>query len=355
MRSNSVIAAFAASIPLLCAEPAVTQAQAEPSSRGEVAIREVILSDGSRRYAVPVKVGAAVIDAGLDTGSTGLRILPGVLAEADAKILGGGEDYSYGSGAELRGEKGEGVIAVGGVSGISSVQLVRSVGCVSAKPRCPASRVALAQYGIQGDGLPGEGFKAILGANMSHTRIDNPFMALGIRRWIVELPRPGENAPGRIILNPKEAELEGFALFPLNPSLSGLGGGRHDAIPGCLINDVSKAKVCGAVTLDTGAPGIDVHNGGLGSTPWPNGTKATLGFYDASGHLKAAEALVVGQRAQASHLAFSEEPRVSGATIFSGLAVYLAFDVLYDAEHQLIGLKARAPAPGGPMAVAPGT
>lgn len=285
----------------LCQFAASAAAQGPPALRS---VREVVLANGTRRYVVPVKVGAVAIDAGLDTGSTGLRILPGVLSKMDTKDEGRGETYAYGSGAELRGVTGEGSVAVGAASGPSSVQLVRSVGCVTAKPRCAVSRVALAQYGIEGDSLPGQGFKAILGINMSRTRIDNPFIALGVRRWIVELPQPGEQIPGRIILNPTDADVAGFMLFPLDPALYGLGGGRNDALRGCLINDTSKAKACGAVTLDSGAPGIEVHNSGLGASPWASGTRATLGFYDA--------------------------------------------------EHKSVGLKARPQAPGGPKASARG-
>jgi len=330
-------------------------AQAPPAPRGEVAIREVVLSDGTRRYAVPLKVGAVAIDAGLDTGSTGLRILPGVLGDADAKDTGHGETYSYGSGAELAGVSGEGVVAIGGLSGRSSLQLVRRVGCTTAQPRCPASRIPAEQYGIQGDGLPNQGFKAILGINLSSTRIANPFLAIGVRRWIVELPRPGETAPGRIILNPTDAEVAGYAFLPFNPELSGLGGGRHDAVPGCLVNTASQAKACGAVTLDSGAPGIRVQNGGLGSRPWPEGAAAALAFYDAAGHAQAIESLVIGERAQASHLQFVEEPKMRGVTIFSGLTPYFAYSVLYDADRQGLGLKPRPPAPGGPKAMAAGS
>jgi len=59
----------------------------------------------------------------------------------------------------------------------------------------PASLVSAAQYGIQGDGLPGEGFVAIMGVNMGHDPVPNPLIALGVKRWIVELPRPGETTP----------------------------------------------------------------------------------------------------------------------------------------------------------------
>jgi hypothetical protein len=329
-------------------------AAAQPAPRGEAAIREVILSNGTRRYAVPIKVGSVAIEAGLDTGSTGLRVLPGVLADADAKDGGHSETYSYGSGAELQGVAGEGVISIGGVSGPSSLQLVRRVGCVVSLPRCPASRVSATQYGVQGDGLPGEGFKAILGTNLSSTRIANPFVAIGVHRWIVELPRPGETAPGRIVLNPTDAEVADYTVFALNPNLAGRGGGLHDAIPGCLVNAATKAKACGAVMLDSGAPGLRLENAGLGSTPWREGADAILAFYDPAGHLQAAEALTIGRREQASRLQFVEEPRRQGTTIFSGLTVYFAYSVLYDADHQNVGLKARAPAAGGPKAIAPG-
>jgi hypothetical protein len=332
--------------------PAVAQpaAAATAAPRGEVAVREVILTDQTRRYSVPIKVGSVAIEAGLDTGSTGLRVLPGVLGAADAKESSRSESYSYGAGAQLDGVAGDAVLSIGGVSGASSLELVREVGCSNIKSNCAAGRVSIAQYGIQGDGLPDQGFKAILGTNMASTRIANPFIAMGVRRWIVELPRPGEHAPGRIVLNPTDAEVEGFTLFKLD---SGLSGGMHDALSGCLINGVSKAKVCGPVTLDSGAPGIHVQNAGLGHASWQDGAPATLAFYDAGGRPLAAVALSVGQRSQASHVEFSENPRRRGVAILSGLTVYFAYSVLYDAEHQAVGLKARPPAPGGPKAFAP--
>lgn len=62
-------------------------AHAEPAAaqRAEVTVREVVLSDGMRRYAVPIRVGATDILAGLDSGSTGLRILPNVLKPGDVQ------------------------------------------------------------------------------------------------------------------------------------------------------------------------------------------------------------------------------------------------------------------------------
>src|SRR4051812_8882170 len=140
---------------ILLAMPALAHAQ----TRTEVAIREGDLSDQTRRYVVSIKVGGTPIDAGLDSGSTGIRILPSVLQPADAEATTKADSYSYGSGAEYVGVVGNAKVMIGEASGQVPVQLIRSVGCIARMPKCPVSRVPLAKYGIQGDGLAGEGFK----------------------------------------------------------------------------------------------------------------------------------------------------------------------------------------------------
>src|SRR5207344_1514729 len=103
-------------------------------------------------------------------------------------------------------------------------------------------------YGIASDGLPDEGFKAILGTDMAPAAVGNPLIAMGVRRWIVELPRPGEPGPGRLILNPDATDLAGFVMLPLAASYAQIqGGGVHDALPGCLAHAASRTRVCGAV------------------------------------------------------------------------------------------------------------
>jgi hypothetical protein len=310
-----------------------------------------MLSNGARRYSIPVKVGGVSIEAGLDTGSTGLRILPGVLGPQDAAASRRAESYAYASGSRYDGVVGEARLAVGGLAGQAPVQLIEQLGCMPRFPHCPVSRVPAAQYGVQSDGLPNEGFRAILGANMAPARVGNPFLALGARRWIVELPRPGEGQPGRLILNPTDAELAGYVTVPLAAIHARQeGGGIHDSVPGCLVNSRTQARACGAVLLDSGAPGIRVLNSGLAQV-WAEGTPAQIVFLDVAGHALAAERLTIGERAHASHLSFAAEPQAPGVVIFAGLSPYFAFSVLYDSTRQAIGLKARTPAAGGPQAV----
>lgn len=345
MTGRRVVEAALALTFLLLAGPAAAQAQ-----RAEAPIREVTLSNGTRRYTVPIRMGATEIEAGLDTGSTGLRILPGVLGPDDATAKGRSGDYAYGSGVRLGGDAGRGQLTVGAASGAAAVQLVRRIDCVPDQPRCPASRLPIERYGIQGDGLPGEGFKAIIGTNMGEGPIGNPLIAIGARRWIVELPRPGDDKPGRLILNPTDAETQGFVMLPIVEAFAGRYGGFHDSVQACIAKAGETAKACGPLLMDSGAPGIAVANAGLG-TVWPGGTQATFAFYDAGGHLAAGEVFVVGERRQASHLSFRTAQHPPGVAIFAGLTPFFAFDVLYDPEHKAVGLRPRPPMTDGPQAL----
>lgn len=332
---------------------AAVKAEPTPAVRTEVPVREVVLSNGTRRYAVLITVGATAIEAGLDTGSSGLRLVPGAVPETDARPTGRSDTYSYGAGAKLDGVVGEAQVAVGALQGATTVQIVRRVGCTADKPRCAAASIPVAQYGIQGDGLPGEGFKAILGVNMARAEIPGLFAGIGARRWIVELPRPGEDAPGRIVLNPTDAEAAGYTPLPVTPRFSEQKGGLHDAVAGCLEIAASGHRICGAVMLDTGAPGLRVLSPDAPSAAWPDGTPATLLLADAQGRVKATEALVIGQRAQASHLTFERRSQSPAPAIFAGLLPYFAFSVLYDPEHGTVAFKARPQALGGPQGATP--
>ena len=101
---------------VLLAVIAAFPAGAQPV-RSEAEIRQATLSNGARRYAVPVRVGATTLLAALDTGSTGLRILPGVLAPGDAVAIGEAETYGYASGSRYEGVVGDAAVTIGGARG----------------------------------------------------------------------------------------------------------------------------------------------------------------------------------------------------------------------------------------------
>ena len=325
-----------------------TAAAAQPTSgtRASLPIREVDLSDGTRRYVVTLTVEGARIDAGLDSGSTGLRILPGVLSDSDAKPGWRSDTYSYGSGAEYSGRVGRAHLSFApGIEGDADVQLISRVGCRADHPRCPADRVTLKAYGIQGDGLPGEGFKAILGLNFSETTLPNPLTAIGVQRWIIVLPRPGQPGGGELVLNPTPDELVGYEAFPI---AGAVGGGAHDGVQGCLRNDVSGEVLCGVAILDTGAPGLRVVRPGMdiSGRPWADDTPVTLAFMK-DGRQSLAYDMRIGRRDQGSHLSFESRPQAGETRLFTGIAPYFVYDVAYDAMRQMIELKPRL-APGAP-------
>ena len=288
---------------LLCAGwPAAAQ-----PVRSEALIVQSLLSNGARRYAIPLQVGSTRLLASLDTGSTGLRILPGVLAAVDTGPDGQPEVYGYASGSRYEGIVGQASVAIAGARGTGPVHLIRTIGCFAYLPHCPASRTTLPHYGIASDGLPDEGFKAILGIDMAPGVVGNPLRFLGVRRWIVELPRPGEG-DGRLILNPTDAEVAGYAMVPLAaPYAHERGGGLHDAVPGCLTNHDAHARACGVVLMDTGAPGLAVANGRLEGEPWPDGSVAELELFDATGGLAARAAMVTGRRDLGTRLSYRRE------------------------------------------------
>ena len=248
IRSRAALAALA----LALAAPA--HAAPAPGARSEAEIRQTTLSNGARRYAVPVQVGATTLMTALDTGSTGLRILPGVLAAGDAVASAEAEIYGYASGSRYEGVVGDATVAIGASRGRGPVHLIRSIGCFVYLPHCPASRTTLEKYGIASDGLPGEGFKAILGIDMAPGRVGNPLRFLGVQRWIVELPRPDESQ-GRLVLNPTPAEMRGYVMIPLAaPYAHERGGGLHDAVPGCLSNPEARARPWSSSTPQAASP-----------------------------------------------------------------------------------------------------
>jgi hypothetical protein len=320
-------------LALTCLAPALAQPPAAP--RVEVPIREVVLSNGVPRYGVPMMVGETPVLAGLDTGAAGLRLLPDVAKGAKAEAA--TESYAYATGTTLAGTRGRIRIGVGALSAEASAHLVTSTGCVKDRPGCPGSLGA--GYGFLSHGLKGEGFRAMLGGNMGRTSIDHPLTVVGARRWIIELPRPGEGKDGRLILNPTDTEVAQFRTVRLAGQFrEAEGGGLHDAVPGCVRNDANGERVCGLLTLDTGAYFIRVLNAGeFVRAPWAEGAPLTVEFRGEAGP-PISTRMVVGREAQVVN--FGAAPR-SEVIVQLGTAPYFAHAVLYDPVRRRLGFKPR--------------
>jgi hypothetical protein len=306
---------------------------AAAAPRQELPVHQTGLPDGELRYSVPVKIGGTTVETMLDTGSTGLRVLPGVLGSGDYTATSASSDYHYGSGARYQGVVATAEVQLGDLPAATvRFQAIATVGCVATQPACPASRIALADYGIGGSGFAKAGFKAILGTRFGPAEVDHPFAPLGVTRWIVELPKPGDANPGRLILNPAAAETEGYTLFRMPDR-------RSSAMPGCLVNLKTSDKACGRFLLDTGAPGFFVESKGpVAGLPWANGTPAEIALANADGKVMSLRFAIGAGHGTAIGLdPHSDLP----FTRLSGVGPYFVWSVYYDEENRIIGLKSR--------------
>lgn len=302
----------------------------------------VVQANGSRRFTVPVKIGETVIETGLDTGSVGLRVLPGTLKPNDAQLSDRPSNMRYGSGAMYDGVVAQAKIDIAGLAGQSTFQQIKDVGCIARRPDCPASKISAAEYGIMGNGIAGAGFKAILGVAAVTRDVDNPLRQVGVMRFIVELPR-SKDETGRVILNPSQDELVGFTAIPAYKRIPAQRALSDDAVNGCLVAETAKAKICGAVTFDTGALGITVASPEDFGPAWPQGTKARMLLDDGSGKSLMTDDLVIGAREDAAHLAFRQVEFMPKTVIRMGIGPYFTYSVLYDLEHGGLGVRPRKP------------
>ena len=237
--------------------------EAGTTARVEVPISQLKLSDGAIRYSVPVRLGGGrMIKAMLDTGSFGLRVMHGVVPPQRYQSMPEVRRYRFGSGVVFEGKLVKADIEVGDAKTGEPVviQIVQSVRCGALKPDCPAARLDTADYRIGGDGLPREGFMAILGLSMRSPPVSspalNPLDFIGDRRWIIVLPRPGDAAPGKLIINPDQTEIAGFQNFPVSLHPDAASGGsalRETQMPGCLDGRATDQDDCRPVPMDTGA------------------------------------------------------------------------------------------------------
>jgi len=235
------------------------------NERVEVPIRQVTLSNGVIRYSVPVSIGGKEpIEAMLDTGSFGLRVLRGALLSGQYEPTEIHRNYPFGSGVRLRGVIARAVVSVGTASTGAPIPIhvIQAVDCVESKPNCPASKLRPEDYRIGGDGFPKEGFEAILGLSMRSPQVSmaalNPLSSIGSRRWIVVLPRPGEADLGQLIVNPTSSDQAGFTLFHMKRQPTRAGGEQDEAgwvdttIPACVGPADATQGACTSTRIDTG-------------------------------------------------------------------------------------------------------
>lgn len=320
------------------------------SARADMPIHQTAMPDGSLRYSVPIVVGEGPpMEALLDTGSFGLRVLKSALQPDQYAATDMRRSYNFGGGAKFDGVLARAVLGVGPVRTAEPAlfQLIESVGCIEGRPDCAASHVDAKDYRIGGGGQPKQGFPAIFGISMqravSRDSAQNPLAAEG-RSWILSLPRPGDAEPGRLVIDPAPAERAGFAALQLEPEddpSRQLKGWNDAAVPACLVQDDGAQRFCGAALLDSGTADVVVMTDTVGRfQPWGGGKKARLEFGGAGG--PASVAFTSG-RDHASRVVL-RPPWLGGTQIITGPLPFYSYDILFDSAAGTIGFKPRATA-----------
>lgn len=302
-------------------------------------------------YGIPVRVGGTMVEAGLDTGSVGLRVMARALRPGDARPAGSAETYTYSSGVTLPGQAGATRLAFGDHAGAARIQLIETVGCVETRQDCPGKGNP-ADYRVEGRGIAHAGFLAIAGLRLPRQRpdsIDNPLVETGARGYVIDLPRLGEPV-GRLAIDPGPRETRGFVklpnaheVFPNDPSV------RPTTVPGCILNKDTGREICGTILFDTGAPGIEVTLPSPATYKWDVGTASRLVLGDGRKHEIATEEFIAGPMQNSSVSFTKPNPRLERASISIGVTPFFAFSVLYQPHRHGIAIRPRPPAPDGPI------
>jgi hypothetical protein len=337
--------ALALSIGLI-AGAATQVGAAVPGDRVEIPIKRLAEGHGSVRFGVDITVNGVPLEAQLDTGSSGVRILPS--AGLPATLLqptGKHSSETYGSGARIQGEIDRATVGLGSATADIPVELTLKAVCVPERPDCIVSRMGPDKFLLGTDTDGKGGYPAILGIGLRPTDVPNPLGHMGSARWIVELPLPGSAAPGRLIVNPTEEEQRGYTLYHLaagvRPDSLGLPTWRDNELPACVVDLDHQRQDCAPTLLDTGEFGFAFARDDAATyKPWAAKAHAAIRFNFPGG--PPVEQRFVTNDGPERHVYYKQ---TTTAKFIQGLNVgyepFTAFSVLYDARNGVMGFKPR--------------
>ena len=311
----------------------------EPStgSGGVAPLRLVEKSSGTERMVATIAINGVALDAFVDTGSSGLRIMPGALDDDTyASVTDQLVSYSYHSGLALQGVVATAPVTIGGLTTPSiPVMQIRTVGCVPGDDDCNTN---------------GFGYPAILGIGMRNLpgsgNIANPIVQLdGHPAYAVHVDRDAQ--AGALTIGASDA---GFTLVDL-PLLDGgapLADGtepRDDrTVPACVTDATHGTQLCAGAILDTGCGPVEMLRPSYtgADQEWTPGTAGEVAVADAERY-----GFTVGPTPTPGIDEVLLEPRPFQTVdmINVGTAAFFHGDVYFDEAGGKIGVTPAQPAP----------
>ncbi|HEY1551494.1 MAG TPA: hypothetical protein VGG28_26880 [Kofleriaceae bacterium] len=302
-----------------------------------IPVTMVTLANGNEIPTVQVSIGgSAPFTAELDTGSVGLRVVTGTIADSAWTIGTTASSVVYGSGVIAAGTIATANVTIGDLATTTAIAVedITAVSCTAAKPSCPADGVAAADFRFSAT------FPAILGVGFrANANIASPLVAIGANhQYALALPIYGGSA-GAITIDPDATTIARFAQTRVQLPVDGVGF-DDTTVPFCV------NALCVTGLLDTGQPATqlatsadaDLAKAGVpaGSTTAPAGTGVDI-IVDANA--ATTWSFVVGSTPTAG----VDLIRFDGTAAVSnlGVAPFHIFDMFYDYAAGVIGVAAK--------------
>ncbi|RYF75260.1 MAG: hypothetical protein EOO39_07195 [Cytophagaceae bacterium] len=292
-----------------------------------------------------VSINGVANDLVFDTGSWGMRILPGALRRANLAIDPVQLTYGYGlsrGAVFIKGRQASGTFSVGGLVATAPVHIM----LIDTIRRSPtdAGRSTLDSVTV-----PNPHFRnlaGILGVGLrvgKDLKVASPLAQLpGNNSYLVHFPAYGQPM-GSVILNPRASDLTGFTFFPLakgtHPLPNGLDSWVDNQFNGRIV--LNGVAVHAPTLLDTGSPTTHVSAPNLpGYGTLSQGSVMKMGLAQ-PGQLSTLidTTFRVTSQTAGKDLVHATESSQAEANMLFGTNFFFAFDVYYDQKRGRVGIK----------------
>ena len=310
--------------------------------------------NGDIAFVTKVKIGATEVEALVDTGSSGLRVVDGVVPAGDlATRTDTAVQAAYGSGTVVTGVVATANVTLGGLVTAApiKIEVVTDVHCTDAKPNCPVASTTIDQFAFKGGA--GGTYKAIIGVGMRNgpnsQQVANPIAQLPTKpAFLIDVGAYGTTT-GVLRIGPTPAQVAAFktithAALPNGVALdNGVGAFDDRQNPICVVNTTQNKTFCLPALLDSGNGTTDIDASaaaGNGNIPIGNAVTVTLlSMADPTSAPLGSYSVTVASPPKAGLDKFVIAQDASDS-INIGTAVFFRFQVYFD---QVDGIEGVAP------------